>query len=87
MWLLCALYWIVSACSLVRVVDVNRPMYLLLFFLSFLIGQPGVGAGSSVGVSGASDIGRSPWVYISVDGQLQSFRLFVYSVSNNTEQG
>ena len=48
---------------------------------SFLIGHPGANAGSSIGVSGASDTKKSPWIYITVDGQLQSFRLYVYSVS------
>ena len=48
---------------------------------SFLIGQPGMNAGNTIGVTGASEVGRSPWIYISVDGQLQSYRLYVYSVS------
>lgn len=51
---------------------------------SFVIGQLGVNAGNSIGVSGASEVGRSPWVYISVDGMLQSYRLYVYSAGNVT---
>ena len=42
---------------------------------SFLIGQS----------AGAADQGtsKSPWVYITVDGVLQSCRLFVYNVGNH----
>jgi len=53
----------------------------MLIYNRFLIGQPGSSAGSSFTLGGASEVGRSPWVYITVDGQLQSFRLYVYSVS------
>ena len=55
-------------------------MYFCLPVISFLIGQPGSSTGGSFNVGGASEIGRSPWVYITVDGQLQSFRLYIYAV-------
>ena len=42
---------------------------------SFLIGQSAGGADQ-----GAS---KSPWVYVTIDGVLQSCRLFVYNVGNH----
>ena len=36
---------------------------------SFLLGQPGAG-----------ELKKSPWVYVTIDGYLQSCKLFVYNV-------
>lgn len=49
-------------------------------YYRFLIGDDVPGGGSGVG--GAGESGKCPWVYISMDGHVQSCKLFVYSVSH-----
>ena len=56
-------------------------LYNFKYCCRFLIGDNVPGSGSVVGGSGES--GKSPWVYISMDGQVQSCKLYVYSVSHN----
>lgn len=40
---------------------------------SFILGQGGSGSGG--------EPGKSPWVYVTIDGTLQSCKLYVYNVS------
>ncbi len=44
----------------------------------FLIGDE---ASVRVGVAGVGDGGKAPWVYIHMDGSVQSCKLYVYTVS------
>lgn len=50
----------------------NLECLCLSFVHSFLLGQSGVGANP--------ELGKSPWVYVTIDGTLQSCKLYVYNV-------
>ena len=89
--LFCLLLYMYICTCVVFCFVVEETLYFQFYLMSFtlclvcwyrfLIGHPGSSAGSSFTLGGANEVGRSPWVYITVDGQLQSFRLYVYSVS------